>query len=133
MSDLKISQMEKATALVGDELIPTVQNGLNKTTSVTLLRQGLATESWVENTINTIASTTIIKPTLPERGEINKIYLIPNSSSRANDVYDEYIWLTESGWEYLGNKQVTVDMTNYYTKAQVDDLITALRAELKPA
>ena len=42
-SDIKISQMPTATSLVGDELIPIVQSGSNKTTTVNKIKEGLAT------------------------------------------------------------------------------------------
>lgn len=61
---------------------------------------------------------------LPQTGDPDRIYLVPNESSRTNDIYDEYIWLVEqSKWEFLGNKHVDVDLTDYYTKEEVDDLI----------
>ena len=61
---------------------------------------------------------------LPQTGDPDRIYLVPNESSRTNDIYDEYIWLVEqSKWEFLGNKHVDVDLTDYYTKKEVDALI----------
>lgn len=61
---------------------------------------------------------------LPQTGGPDRIYLVPNESSRTNDIYDEYIWLVEqSKWEFLGNKHVDVDLTDYYTKEEVDALI----------
>lgn len=73
--------------------------------------------------------------TLPAQGIVNKIYLVANESSRANDVYDEYIWLTGQGWEFLGNKQITVDLTNYVTLETYNalaDRVTALETQLNP-
>lgn len=61
---------------------------------------------------------------LPQTGDPDRIYLVPNESSRTNDIYDEYIWLVEQNkWEFLGNKHVDVDLTDYYTKEEVDALI----------
>lgn len=61
---------------------------------------------------------------LPQTGDPDRIYLVPNESSRTNDIYDEYIWLVEqSKWEFLGNKHVDVDLTDYYTKKEVNALI----------
>lgn len=38
---------------------------------------------------------------LPQTGDPDRIYLVPNESSRTNDIYDEYIWLVEqSKWEF---------------------------------
>ena len=50
-TDIKISQMAPATTLAGDELIPIVQNGANKSTTVNKVIEGLATEQWVTDAI----------------------------------------------------------------------------------
>lgn len=50
-TDIKISQMTPATTLAGDELIPIVQNGANKSTTVNKVIKGLVTEQWVTNAI----------------------------------------------------------------------------------
>ena len=50
-TDIKISQMTPATTLAGDELIPIVQNGANKSTTVDKVIEGLATEQWVTDAI----------------------------------------------------------------------------------
>lgn len=42
-TDIKISQMPAATSLAGDELIPIVQSSSNKTTTVSKIKEGLAT------------------------------------------------------------------------------------------
>lgn len=121
MADLKISQMTKATVLSGEELVPIVQNGANKSADVTLIRKDLATETWVQDQIND-AHKVIVVQTLPAEGLLNRIYLVPNDATRPNDIYDEYIWLGPTDkWEFLGNKQVTIDLTAYYTKTETDD------------
>ena len=70
--------------------------------------------------------------TLPEASAqtVGKIYLVPNGSSQAQNVKDEYITLTttEEGtttysWECIGS--TTIDLSNYYTKSQTDAAITA--------
>jgi hypothetical protein len=69
---------------------------------------------------------------LPQTGDPDRIYLVPNESSRTNDIYDEYIWLVEQNkWEFLGNKHVDVDLTDYYTKEEVDALIPQVDAYTK--
>lgn len=42
-TDIKISQMPAASTLAGDELIPIVQSSSNKTTTVSKIKEGLAT------------------------------------------------------------------------------------------
>ena len=125
-TDIKISQMTPATTLAGDELIPIVQNGANKSTTVNKVIEGLATEQWVTDAIADAGGKVLVVTKLPAKGNPNTIYMVPNESSRANDVYDEYIWMVTSektGWEFLGNKHVEVDLTGYYNKTQVDKAI----------
>ena len=125
-TDIKISQMTPATTLAGDELIPIVQNGANKSTTVDKVIEGLATEQWVTDAIADAGGKVLVVTELPSKGNPNTIYMVPNESSRANDVYDEYIWMVtteKTGWEFLGNKHVEVDLTGYYNKTQVDKAI----------
>ena len=125
-TDIKISQMTPATTLAGDELIPIVQNGANKSTTVNKVIEGLATEQWVTDAIANAGGKVLVVTELPSKGNPNTIYMVPNESSRANDVYDEYIWMVtteKTGWEFLGNKHVEVDLTGYYNKTQVDKAI----------
>lgn len=125
-TDIKISQMTPATTLAGDELIPIVQNGANKSTTVNKVIGGLATEQWVTDAIADAGGKVLVVTELPAKGNPNTIYMVPNESSRANDVYDEYIWMVtteKTGWEFLGNKHVEVDLTGYYNKTQVDKAI----------
>lgn len=125
-TDIKISQMTPATTLAGDELIPIVQNGANKSTTVNKVIKGLATEKWVTDAIADAGGKVLVVTKLPAKGNPNTIYMVPNESSRANDVYDEYIWMVttkKTGWEFLGNKHVEVDLTGYYNKTQVDKAI----------
>lgn len=125
-TDIKISQMTPATTLAGDELIPIVQNGANKSTTVNKVIEGLATEQWVTDAIADAGGKVLVVTELPAKGNPNTIYMVPNESSRANDVYDEYIWMVtteKAGWEFLGNKHVEVDLTGYYNKTQVDKAI----------
>lgn len=125
-TDIKISQMTPATTLAGGELIPIVQNGANKSTTVNKVIEGLATEQWVTDAIADAGGKVLVVTELPAKGNPNTIYMVPNESSRANDVYDEYIWMVtteKTGWEFLGNKHVEVDLTDYYNKTQVDKAI----------
>lgn len=51
-TDIKISQMPAATSLVGGELIPIVQSSSNKTTTVSKIREGLATSEQLAGKVN---------------------------------------------------------------------------------
>lgn len=133
---VKISQMDATNTLAGDELVPIVQNGSNKSATISKIKEGLATEAWVIEAINNAGGKTVVVTELPAKGDVNKIYLIPNESSRANDVYDEYIYLIteqKTGWEFLGNKHVDVNLKDYYTKAEVDEAIEGVEGRTTSA
>lgn len=133
---VKISQMDATNTLAGDELVPIVQNGSNKSATISKIKEGLATEAWVIEAINNAGGKTVVVTELPTKGDVNKIYLIPNESSRANDVYDEYIYLIteqKTGWEFLGNKHVDVNLKDYYTKAEVNEVIEGVEGRTTSA
>ncbi len=52
---------------------------------------------------------------LPETGQVNIIYLVPNGEAAPN-VKDEYIWLSGS-WELIGSTEL--DLSNYVLKEDV--------------
>lgn len=58
---------------------------------------------------------------LPESGENNKVYLVPNNIEGDNS-FTEYIYVNNK-WEKVGEIQSTVELDDYYNKAAVDDLI----------
>lgn len=59
---------------------------------------------------------------LPETGEPNIIYLVYDEES---DTYIEYLWLSqEQVYEQLGSVN-DVNLANYYTKSEVDTLLSA--------
>lgn len=133
---VKISQMDATNTLAGDELVPIVQNGSNKSATISKIKEGLATEAWVIEAINNAGGKIVVVTELPTKGDVNKIYLIPNESSRANDVYDEYIYLIteqKTGWEFLGNKHVDVNLKDYYTKAEVNEAIEGVEGRTTSA
>lgn len=56
----------------------------------------------------------VIVEELPEEGDPNYIYLVPNESEEEANVYNEYIWLAdEEAYEQIGG--VSIDLTNYVT------------------
>lgn len=82
-------------------------------------------KSEVDQMIQAITTINIeVVQTLPTTGiSTTTIYLVPKSTAGTQNVYDEYINLdgTTSGWELIGDTEI--DLSNYYTKSQVDALI----------
>lgn len=61
---------------------------------------------------------------LPSIGETNIIYLVKKSGS-APDIHDEYVFV-DGKWEKIGNTEI--DLSNYYTRDEVDDKLTGFGA-----
>lgn len=56
-TDIKISQMPSAGKLSGTEIIPIVQDGVNRSLTVNKIREGLVTNNKLEEQINTLNSS----------------------------------------------------------------------------
>ena len=87
-SDIKISQMPAADSLAGTELIPIVQNSTNKTTTVSQIKEGLATSADLANKVDKDGSkvlsdvnfTSTLKTKLDGIAENANNYTHPTSS-----------------------------------------------------
>lgn len=66
-----------------------------------------------------------VLPAQPAAGNENKIHLVPLASGDTGetDYYEEYLWKGDA-WEYLGTRQVDVDLSDYWTSAQTQSAIT---------
>ena len=63
----------------------------------------------------------IVEP-LPATGENNIIYLVPRTEPSVYNEFYEYIWINDA-WESLGPLKIDIDLTNYYTKSEVNALL----------
>ncbi len=80
------------------------------------------TKTEVNNLVDTIPKFNIqVVDVLPtEDISSTTIYLVPKQFAD-EDIYDEYIYVADA-WELLGSQ--TIDLSDYYTKEEVDDLIS---------
>lgn len=80
------------------------------------------TKQEIEQIVGSIASFHIeVVQELPtEDISLSTIYLVPLESPKANNHYEEYIYVNNS-WELIGTTEI--DLTNYYTKSEVDALV----------
>lgn len=53
------------------------------------------------------------------------IYMKPNDDPSSQNTYDEYIYVN-SNWEMLGTVNTDIDLSNYYTKTEVDNTTGSL-------
>lgn len=82
----------------------------------------------IGNAIDNIATLEFKKvDSLPETGEPNYIYLVPNEFGDDQNVYNEYYWDSDtSQFEFMGTTQV--DLSGY---VQESDLETITDAEIQ--
>lgn len=57
---------------------------------------------------------------LPATGESHTLYFVPSADPKTQNIYDEYLY-ANNAWEQVGS--TAVDMSDYYTKTQVDNLL----------
>ena len=83
-------------------------------------------ETYTQEEINALISaisTLTLTPVeeLPDHDiSTTTIYLVPKDVPGTEDIYDEYIYVSNS-WEKIGS--TAADLSNYYTKAQADTLL----------
>ena len=56
---------------------------------------------------------------LPDKGDTDTIYLLKKDKPGEQNIYDEYIYTEDSGWEHIGD--TSVDLTDYYTKEETNN------------
>lgn len=97
-----------------------------------LMQNNTKMKEWVQaQTDNLKAFTIEWVETLPlENISTSAIYMIKDiNSTEENNVYVEYVYKEGHGWEILGKVnmgEVSVDLTNYYNKEEVDALLAGI-------
>lgn len=59
---------------------------------------------------------------LPSTGQSNIIYLVPSTTSKTQNVKDEYLWVNDA-WELIGSS--ATDLNNYVTTASLNTTLDA--------
>lgn len=133
----KITALETTATTLNNEITTLKENvvtgvtyngeNINKTNNVIEL-SGITNNYYTKSKIDEIVSginETIenskidlfeVVSVLPESGENNKVYLVPNNIE-GNNSFTEYIYI-ESNWEKIGEVQSTIEFDNYYTTGQ---------------
>ena len=65
-----------------------------------------------------------IVSSLPTTGIPRKIYFVKGTGTETEQVYDEYVWLGDS-WEKLGKSTAEINLSDVYSKSQVNALVSA--------
>lgn len=76
-------------------------------------------------TMNVTLDTSIAKivtalPASPAAADVNKIHFVQSGKSGTNDIYSEYIWLSNK-WEKIGDFVPGVDLSPYLTKTDAQN------------
>lgn len=102
---------------IGDQLKSSIIDNLTSSDTEKALsaRQGKILKELIDNLANLQIA---VVDTLPATGESNIIYLIKKVGT-GTDIHDEYVYV-EGNWEKIGTTDV--DLSNYYTKTQVDSI-----------
>ena len=85
------------------------------------------------NVVNAIHSFEIIVlgsgESLPEVGTSHIIYFVPRENSDPDTVYDEFVWI-ESAQYYEKIGISTPELSNYYTKSEVDTKVSSATSRI---
>lgn len=66
----------------------------------------------------------VVVAELPATGRKGTVYFVRGEGSKTKQQYNEYVWL-DSAWEQLGKSVVEIDLSNVYSKAEVNALVSA--------
>ncbi len=112
----KTSELQNDSNFVSDEsYVHTDNNFTNE--EKTKLENDVATKAYVEQEIATFDFIKIVEA-LPEQGLPNRTYFVLKTDQQTNDLYDEYMWVNNK-WEFVGTRQIEVDLTNYAQKSEL--------------
>lgn len=108
-----------------------------------LLNSGYYSKEQVDELLKAVSTGSFVAvETLPQPSEecLGKIYLIPNPDPETENLRDEYICILNPDyvegeseaedkyiWENIGSTKI--DLSNYYTKSDVDDILKASQAD----
>ena len=122
VSDLTNDSGFQTSAQVSAAISTALGDYYNKTETDSKIAQAVAAASHLKYQI---------VESLPDSDQdANTVYLVAkDGAGEGQDAYIEYMWINDN-WEIIGD--TSVDLSNYYTKAQTDQAITtALAAYVK--
>ena len=118
---------DKATvAFTGSYLNLTDAPNLEAYVQMTTLQQNYYTRNQINQIIGGITGPKYEKvEELPDVGENNIIYLVPDETAQQGNIFDEYVWIPDGRmFEKIGSTEA--DFENYYTISEVDALIPSV-------
>lgn len=117
--DNKLSSAATATTQQIQQAVSGKQDTLTAGTGIDITNNVISVD--IDTTLYVVVSEL---PAQPAAGNENKIHLVPLASGETQNMYAEYLWKGDA-WEKLGEKQIETDLSNYYNKTEVDNLLSA--------
>lgn len=94
-----------------------------------LMQNNTKMKEWVNTQIGDIKVFSLewLEELPTENISTTTIYLIKDvTSTKENNVYLEYVYKQDTGWEILGTVNAgSVDLANYYDKTAIDEMFAA--------
>lgn len=106
--------------LINKPDIPNISTSISSDSTNTTAASSLAVYKFVTEAVKNLTGFHAeIVESLPENGEYNILYLVPKSGTSEQDIYDEYIWISNS-FEHIGT--TAVDLSDYVQKTEMHAL-----------
>lgn len=117
--DDKLSSAATATTQQIEQAVSGKQDTLTAGNGIDITDNVISVD--IDTTLYVVVETL---PAQPAAGNENKIHLVPLASGETQNMYAEYLWKGDA-WEKIGEKQIDADLSNYYNKTEVDNLLSA--------
>lgn len=109
---------------LSEEEISTFNISLGEYYKKSYIDDSFYTKSELDTKFDSLVGFTVsIVSELPSTGENGVMYLVPSADGETGNTYIEYIWV-DNKFEKIGDTTTKVNLTDYYTKAQVDTQIS---------
>ena len=117
--DDKLSSAATATTQQIEQAVSGKQDTLTAGEGIDITNNVISVD--IDTTLYVVVSEL---PAQPAAGNENKIHLVPAASGETGNMYIEYLWKGDA-WEKIGEKQIETDLSDYYNKTEVDNLLSA--------
>ena len=92
-------------------------------------------KEWVTSQIGNISIFEVkwVNELPTENISTSTIYMLKSEeSTEENNIYAEYVYNSETGWELFGAfESGSIDLTGYYTSAQIDEMLSNLNITIE--
>ena len=132
--NLTPEEVKSISEIINDEVISKYKIWSSKGTSDKIDSAKIECQDYANNLIKNISSIELewCETTLPTTGETNKIYILPKTVD-SNIVNTLNIWNTSTN-SYVSIGNLEVDLTQYFTKDEINTMLTdyAKKSEVLP-